>query len=181
MDTRSKRSDLQRSRLKLLSSLRDEDFALLAKATQKLKYKTSDVIVKQGDTGDSMFIIIEGVVKVVLENDSGSATVLGTKTVGEVFGEMSLLTGASRSATVSAIRPVVLYEIGKDSLGQVMKNNPAVLDGLTEILTRRQKDLSDALNDMEDQDETEERGLTRLSAIKNTLINYFSSSNKQKT
>lgn len=168
-------------RLKVLSSLRDEDFALLAKATPKLKYKTSDVIVKQGDAGDSMFIIIEGVVKVILENDSGSATVLGTKTVGEFFGEMSLLTGASRSATVSATRPVVLYEIRKDSLGQVMKNNPAVLDGLTEILTRRQKDLSDAVKDMEGQHETEEKDLTRLSAIKNTLINYFSSSNKEKT
>ena len=90
-------------RLKLLSSLEDDDFALLAKTTQKYRYKASDVIVKQGDAGDCMFIIVEGVVKVVLENDNGSSTVLGTLTVGEVFGEMSLLTGASRSATVSAL------------------------------------------------------------------------------
>jgi CRP-like cAMP-binding protein len=168
-------------RLKLLSSLEDDDFALLAKTTQKYRYKASDVIVKQGDAGDCMFIIVEGVVKVVLENDNGSSTVLGTLTVGEVFGEMSLLTGASRSATVSAIRPVVLYEIGKDSLGQVMKNNPAVLDGLTEILTKRQKELSAALNDMEGQDETKKNGLTLFASIKNSLMSYFLSSNKEKT
>ena len=167
-------------RLKLLSSLEDDDFALLAKTTQKYKYKASDVIVKQGDAGDCMFIIVEGVVKVVIENDNGSSTVLGTLTVGEVFGEMSLLTGASRSATVSAIRPVVLYEIGKDSLGQVMKNNPAVLDGLTEILTKRQEELSAALNDMEGQDEAKKNGLTLFASIKNSLMSYFLSSDKEK-
>ena len=85
---------------------------MLAKTTQKYRYKASDVIVKQGDAGDCMFIIVEGVVKVVIENDD----------LNYLRGEMCLLTGASRSATVSAIRPVVLYEIEQDSLGQVMKN-----------------------------------------------------------
>ena len=95
----------------IFSSRRGFHFAR-EKEAKKHVYKTSDVIVEQGDASDSMFIIIEGVVKVVVENDKGSSKVVGTLTVGE----SSLLTGASRSATVSATRPVVLYEIMKDSM-----------------------------------------------------------------
>ena len=47
-----------------------------------------------------------------------------------------------------------------------MKNNPAVLDGLTEILTKRQEELSAALNDMEGQDEAKKNGLTLFASIK---------------
>ena len=60
------------------------DFTLLAKEAKKHVYKTSDVIVEQGDASDSMFIIIEGVVKVVVENDKGSSKVVGTLTVGDL-------------------------------------------------------------------------------------------------
>ena len=57
-------------------------FHLLAKEAKKHVYKTSDVIVEQGDASNSMFVIIEGVVKVVVENDKGSSKVVGTLTVG---------------------------------------------------------------------------------------------------
>ena len=162
-------------RLKLLSSLRDEDFTLLAKEAKKHVFETSDVIVEQGDASDSMFIIIEGVVKVVVKNDKGSSTVIGTLTVGESFGEMSLLTGAYRSATVSATRPVVLYEIMKDSMAQVMKNNPVVVEGLTQILTKRQKELNYARKGLDVEDEFENEDSTLFNSVKNSLIKYFSS------
>ena len=148
---------------------------MLAKEAKKHVYKTSDVIVEQGDASDSMFIIIEGVVKVVVENDKGSSKVVGTLTVGESLGELSLLTGASRSATVSATRPVVLYEIMKDSMAKVMKSNPEVAEGLTQILIKRQKELNHARKGLDVQAKFEKEDNTLFNSVKNSLIKYFSS------
>ena len=74
-----------------------------------------------------MFIIVEGVVKVALENQITHHQFFNTF-VSEVFGEMSLLTGAERTATVSATRPVVVFEIKKPTFAKIIKNNPDVLN-----------------------------------------------------
>ena len=129
-----------------------------------------ETLFNQGDKGDKAYMIIHGILDVVVDGKK-----VGSMRDGEVFGEMSLLTGASRSATVSAIRPVVLYEIGKDSLGQVMKNNPEVAEGLTKILIKRQKELNQARKGLDVQDKFEKEDSTLFNSVKNSLIKYFSS------
>ena len=126
-------------RLSLFASLKHRDFKLLAKEAQKRTFDVGEIIVKQGDVGTSMFIIVEGVVKVALENPNNTSSVLATLTVSEVFGEMSLLTGAKRTATVSATRPLVVFEIKKTTFAKIIKNNPDVLNALSSILAKQQQ------------------------------------------
>ena len=105
----------------------DEDFNQLSSSVTKRQFKVGETIIKQGDKGDSMFLVTEGVVQVIIEDPKGKEIIIDNLTIGEVFGEMTLLTGSKRSATVKAIRPVVLFEISKEVFEKVLKANVKVI------------------------------------------------------
>ena len=58
---------------------------------------------------------------------------------GSVFGEMAMLTGEARSATVKALGPVLLYEIGREQMGPVLARRPGLADVLAEVMTQHQQ------------------------------------------
>lgn len=70
-------------------------------------------LVVQGQDGTSLFILVEGAVEVLLRREDGKDWPLDTRLKGAVLGEMSLLTGESRAATVRAVTGATVYEIGK--------------------------------------------------------------------
>ena len=160
-------------RLSLFASLKHRDFKLLAKEAQKRTFDIGEIIVQQGEVGASMFIIVEGVVKVALENPDNTSSVLATLTVSEVFGEMSLLTGAERTATVSATRPVVVFEIKKPTFAKIIKNNPDVLNALSSILAKRQQGI-EAVKKINSKSENDDTGDADIfSNIKNAIVTFF--------
>ena len=120
-----------------------------------------------------MFIIVEGVVKVALENPNNTSSVLATLTVSEVFGEMSLLTGAKRTATVSATRPLVVFEIKKTTFAKIIKNNPDVLNALSSILAKQQQGIEAVkkINSKSRNDDTGDGDI--LSNIKTAIVTFF--------
>ncbi|MFL5282820.1 MAG: mechanosensitive ion channel family protein [Rhodopila sp.] len=96
-----------------------------------------DTVMRQGDTGDSLYLLAEGILDV--EIDRGEAGVVRDRIApGEVFGEMSLLTGQPRSATVTAALDAVIYEIRRDDLNPILRRRPAVADGLAAVMADHQ-------------------------------------------
>jgi small-conductance mechanosensitive channel/CRP-like cAMP-binding protein len=113
----------------------------LVKSSPVLLFCANDSIVRQGDAGYSMFFIIKGAADVRIAESSGSGSV---KTVaqlkpGDCVGEMSLLTGAPRSATVMAASEIEAVEITKDIFASLLKNNPDIVARLGELLDQRQR------------------------------------------
>jgi CRP-like cAMP-binding protein len=97
-----------------------------------------------------MFVLAAGVAEVMVPDADGTpcrATVLGP---GDSFGEMSLLTGAERSADVRAVTPLVLFEIGADELAPLLALRPALADALSraaavhEQADARRREVADA-------------------------------------
>lgn len=88
--------------------------------------------VRQDEAGDSLFIVAEGTLQV--SDRGGDIARLGP---GDVFGEMSLLTGEPRSATVTAVVDSVLYELGKADLAPLLEAHPDLAERLGEVLARR--------------------------------------------
>ena len=84
-----------------------------------------------------MFILVEGEASVVVDRNGRQAQVASLKS-GDCFGEMSLLTGEQRSATVIASRDCETVEIGKPILAQSLKENPELLQKLSGLLAQRQ-------------------------------------------
>ena len=117
----------------LTSDQRDE---LAARASERL-YGRGEKIVRQGEAGGSMFVIHRGRVRVV----ESSGRELAVFEAGGYFGEMSMLTGQPRSATVEAADECRVVELTAESLREVALANPDVVTRISEVVAARQADL----------------------------------------
>ena len=84
-----------------------------------------------------MFLLVKGHVDVSIAREGQYVTV-ATLNAGDCLGEMCVLTGEKRSATVTARDEVAAIEITKDALAQLLAAHPALLNGLTDVLVKRQ-------------------------------------------
>jgi Na+/H+ antiporter len=118
----------------MFEHLDDEAIAWLADATVERVWPAGETLFEQGDRGDSTFIIARGAIGVLVAGDGDErprmVDVLGG---GDIVGEMALLTGAPRNATVSALTTVTLGEISRSDFNALTEAHPrlgeAVWDG----------------------------------------------------
>jgi NTE family protein len=95
------------------------------------------VIVREGDPGDSLFIVESGLVEIFLHSATGETTILTRLGPGEAFGEMSVLTGEPRSAGVRAIAPTVVRVVPREGFLQAAAETPLLLFNLSRVLVNR--------------------------------------------
>jgi small-conductance mechanosensitive channel/CRP-like cAMP-binding protein len=115
---------------------REERDELAARAVERL-YGQGEKIVRQGDAGGSMFVVHRGRVRVVEASGRELAAFEG----GGYFGEMSMLTGQLRSATVEAVEECQVVELTAASLREVALANPEVVTRISAVVAERQADL----------------------------------------
>jgi small-conductance mechanosensitive channel/CRP-like cAMP-binding protein len=116
----------------------DQRRELAERASTRL-FSPGEVIVRQGDETAELFIILKGEVSIVLENEkTTSSTEVARLVEGQFFGEMALVTGERRKATVKAGRECELLVIDKLAFQDVLRKNPTVIEQLSEILAERQ-------------------------------------------
>jgi len=104
------------------------------------KFARGSVIIPQHDAGSSMFMIVSGSVA-VSTRQTGMRNHVATLHAGDVIGEMSLLTGARRSATVTAVDLVLALEISKAALKPILDAAPALYDRFAAMLDKRRLEL----------------------------------------
>lgn len=121
----------------LFQSLSDPELDALLPRGRLVHFGRSEKLIEQGDDGTSMFILVDGEASVVVERDGEATRVAGLR-AGDCFGEMSLLTGQKRSATVLAQTDCDAVEIGKAVLATNLKQKPELLTKLSELLAKRQ-------------------------------------------
>jgi small-conductance mechanosensitive channel/CRP-like cAMP-binding protein len=121
----------------LFKSLSDEQLDALLPRGKLIHFGRDEKIIQQGAEGESMFILVEGQANVVVERN-GSPMHVASLGSGDCFGEMSLLTGEKRSATILAHTDCDVVEIGKPVLARSLKENPDLLSKLSALLAKRQ-------------------------------------------
>jgi small-conductance mechanosensitive channel/CRP-like cAMP-binding protein len=94
-------------------------------------------VVRQGEPGDSLYVLGEGLLDVEIARD-GRDPIHDRIAPGEVFGEISLLTGQGRSATVSAALDSVVYEIHRADLDPILRRRPELAEGLAAVMAAHQ-------------------------------------------
>jgi len=102
------------------------------------RFEQDDEIVQQGDAGDSLFIIVEGVVAVQVKTNDGRIEEAARLGAGNFFGEMALLTGEERKATVIALADTYLFELTKADIKPLINDEPEVSELISKVLSRRQ-------------------------------------------
>jgi small-conductance mechanosensitive channel/CRP-like cAMP-binding protein len=138
------RAILQRDRL--FQCLPDPHLDNLLKNSKLDHFGRGEAIIEEGTEGESMFVLLRGTAHVTVTKNRTSVRVGGLRP-GDCFGEMSLLTGERRSATVRADRDCYVMEIGKPVMAEVLRDSPQCLEQLSDLLARRKMENEGILKD----------------------------------
>ena len=98
--------------------------------------KPEEVLINQGDDGESLFVLVEGLLEVSLQVE-GEKRHLTFLRPGSFLGEMALLTGEKRSANVTSSTESLVGELTKDSIMSLATENPEVLNKMTTVVAKR--------------------------------------------
>jgi small-conductance mechanosensitive channel/CRP-like cAMP-binding protein len=155
--------------LPLFQTLPDEVLEGLVRDARVHVFGAGERVVQKGQGGDSCFVIDSGSVE-VLAGDGAATTRVATLREGDLFGEMSLLTGEPRSATVRTLGDARLISVGAESLRDALQKSPDLAQRLAETATARREGLGSALSAADAATRARvEAGSTRL----RTLIRRF--------
>jgi small-conductance mechanosensitive channel/CRP-like cAMP-binding protein len=124
--------------VEIFASLDEAQRTQLATASRSLLFAAGQAIVREDESGATMFVLKRGEASVTLARTAGE---LARLREGAFFGEMSLLTGDTRSATVTAVTDCELIEIGAEAFRAVVLADASVVDRVSEAVARRRAEL----------------------------------------
>ena len=130
----------------LFEALPPEDRQTIAEQATIEEYGNGERIVRQDESGDSLFIILNGACEVVLEKEGKAEKKVATIHQGNFFGEMGLLTGEARSATVKALKYATVAKVDKPLFSTFLASKPEICDELGAVMAERQTDLATKAN-----------------------------------
>ena len=117
--------------------LEAEDRKKLADCATLHVFNAGETVIREGDPGRSIYVVLDGKVKVFSRDHHGAKLELGVIEASQFFGEMSFLTGKPRSGSVAAVDTSVIVELGYTSMRKVVKEHPTVKKVLVEYYQDR--------------------------------------------
>ena len=127
----------------IFASFSEAELKALAERLVYAPFARGDAITRQGMVAHWLYILVEGEVEVWLEQD-GARRLLTSLPAGSVFGEMGMLTGEPRRATVTAKSDVACYRLDKAGFEEILHSRPAIAEEMAAILTERTMQLETA-------------------------------------
>jgi hypothetical protein len=131
----------------LFQNLNHIEIKELAKSARCETFAPGELLIHQGETGKGLFIVIQGELLVNQTMHSGVKKILGTLHEKDVFGEMSLCTGASHSADIRCTTESVIVTIEKEDLLPIMKTKPQLIEHMGSLMARRENKNKHEIND----------------------------------
>ena len=128
----------------VFAPLTPEEKERLAEGLLFTPFAAGEAILRQGAAANHLFVLTKGSVDVRLETDGKASQVVATLTAPDVFGEMGLLTGEPRKATVVAVEETECWRVTKEAFHAVLAARPALAEEISRILAQRDVELADA-------------------------------------
>lgn len=154
----------------LFQCLEDDQLNALVDSAQLNRFGRGERIIEEGADGHSMFILLRGSAQVSVSKN-GSSIRVGVLRTGDCFGEMSLLTGEPRTATIRADHDCEVLEIGQEAMADIFRETPECMNQLSELLAKRRLEtegiVKDAAHPQSDSKEREYRAsfLSKLKSV----------------
>lgn len=135
------------ARFDLFKPLSPAELASLGESARSALYAPGEAIIRQGDPGTELFAVERGRVEVVIALENRQPLRVATLEPGAVVGELALLTGERRTATVQALAETEVIVISRNAFKQVFDQNPELMDRLSKRLAQRMDQLNQAVSD----------------------------------
>lgn len=132
----------------LFSSLTDKELDSFGKLAFVREYDKNETIIHKQDEGDTFFSLISGRVKVVLTDDEGKEFIVGILQPTEFFGELALLDGEPRSASVVAIDKTEVLVLRRDDFLKLFTSNPEMAKKVIAVLGRRLRNANEHIESL---------------------------------
>jgi CRP/FNR family cyclic AMP-dependent transcriptional regulator len=132
----------------IFGELHDSALRELAQVCLQRNYRSRQYLWYQGDPGDYLVVIVQGLVKVTVTSPHGDEMLLVTLGPSEVVGELSVIDGGPRSASVVALRPTTGIVIGRAALIALMQRSPICFDVLLRSLGALVRRLTEQATDL---------------------------------
>jgi CRP/FNR family transcriptional regulator, cyclic AMP receptor protein len=131
----------------ILEGLSDQELSGLAALARVKVYKARETIVEKGDPAREFFVLIRGRAKVATSGAGGTDTALNVMGPGEVFGEIAMLDGQPRSATVTTLEESEIAVVDVQAFRGLLASSPSIAIKLLSVLARRVRELTTRLED----------------------------------
>jgi small-conductance mechanosensitive channel len=138
-------------RVEFFDQLAEADRARLAAGLRDAPFASGEVMTRQGDEAHWLYLILEGEALVTVRGEGGLERPVARLGRGSLFGEMGLMTGAPRAATVVALTNVECYRLDKAVFKAVLKDRPELAERAAEILARRTLGLEAARHELDEE------------------------------
>jgi CRP-like cAMP-binding protein len=132
----------------LVSGLEPKVLAALGERAVRQRFEKGRTIFYQGDPGDTLYVVAEGLVKVWVSSGDGSEMVLATLRPPDAFGELSAVDGHLRSASATTLEPTVLLSLDRTTLLDAVHRNAAVADALLRALGGLARRITEQASDL---------------------------------
>ncbi len=132
-------------RVELFAQMTDAELRKLAERLRYALFAKGNIIFRQGSVAHWLYVIINGDADVYLETSSGEKHLLRTLGKGNFFGEMGMMTGAPRAASVVARTDVECYRLDKKMFEEILRARPAIAEEMSSILATRRAELDSVL------------------------------------
>ena len=132
----------------LFDRLRPTELRELAGVVTTRRYERGEFVFFEGDRGDALFVMVEGLVKVVVGSVDGDEVILTTLRPPDCFGELAVVDGGARSASVQALAPTTALALHRDALLDLVAGRREVADVLLRSLGGLVRRLSDQVADL---------------------------------
>lgn len=124
------------ARTPLFAGLDEAELLGLGARVRRRSYRKGEYIFHQGDTGDAVFVLTEGRVKVIFASAEGDEMILATLQAPDIFGELALIDGGPRSASIQTLEPTAVLTLTRATLLDLMSRHPGVTDVILRSLGR---------------------------------------------
>jgi CRP-like cAMP-binding protein len=121
-------------RCPLFTEAEPDDLAEVVRHVRRRRFRRGEVIFHEGDPGDALHVVASGAVKIVLSSEVGEEAIIATLHPGDFFGELSLLDGAPRSATATAVEATETVSLPRQTFLEEIGKRPSLRDCLLRSL-----------------------------------------------
>ena len=121
----------------IFSALSREDIAKVLGKMEDISFAAGSTIFAQGDLGDAFYLIQSGTVQVIVESGAGNSEIVALLGPRDFFGEMALLSGEARSATIRSVKETTLWRLRREDWDELIEKHPTWLRQFCATLSKR--------------------------------------------